>query len=67
MKLRYVLGLAFAVALTPVAHADSLSPDQKKELGDFIKDYLVSHPEVLRAAIDSLHGTRVELRAGWAA
>ncbi len=54
MKLRYVLGLAFAVALAPVAHADSLSSDQKKELGDFIKDYLVTHPEVLRAAIDSL-------------
>jgi protein-disulfide isomerase len=54
MKLRYVLGLAFAVALAPVAHADSLSTDQKKELGDFIKDYLVTHPEVLRAAIDSL-------------
>src|SRR5580698_5402736 len=54
MKLRYVLGLAFAVALAPVAHAEPLSPDQKKELGDFIKDYLVTHPEVLRAAIDSL-------------
>jgi protein-disulfide isomerase len=54
MKLRYVLGLAFAVALAPVAYADSLSTDQKKELGDFIKDYLVSHPDVLRAAIDSL-------------
>jgi protein-disulfide isomerase len=54
MKLRYVLGLAFAVALAPVAYADSLSSDQKKELGDFIKDYLVSHPDVLRAAIDSL-------------
>jgi protein-disulfide isomerase len=54
MKLRYVLGLAFAVALAPVANADPLSTDQKKELGDFIKDYLVSHPDVLRAAIDSL-------------
>jgi protein-disulfide isomerase len=54
MKLRYVLGLAFAVAFAPVAHADSLSPDQKREFGDFIKEYLVSHPEVLRAAIDSL-------------
>jgi protein-disulfide isomerase len=54
MKLRYVLGLAFAVALAPVAYADQLSSDQKKELGDFIKDYLVTHPDVLRAAIDSL-------------
>ena len=54
MKIVYALGLAMAVALAPVAHADPLSPDQKKELGDFIKDYLVTHPEVLRAAIDSL-------------
>jgi protein-disulfide isomerase len=54
MKLRYVLGLAFAVALAPIASADPLSPDQKKELGAFIKEYLVSHPEVLREAIDSL-------------
>ncbi len=54
MKLRYALGLAVAVAFAPAARADSMTPAQKQELGDFIKDYLVSHPEVLRAAIDSL-------------
>jgi protein-disulfide isomerase len=54
MKLRYALGLALAVGLAPVASAGTLTPDQKQELGDFVKDYLVSHPEVLRAAIDSL-------------
>ena len=54
MKLRYALGLALAVALVPAARAGSLTPDQKTELGAFIKDYLVSHPEVLREAIDAL-------------
>ena len=54
MKLRYALGLALAVAFVPAARAEPLTADQKTELGAFIKDYLVSHPEVLREAIDSL-------------
>jgi len=52
MKLRYALGLALALA-SP-ALAAPLTADQKTELGAFIKDYLVSHPEVLREAIDAL-------------
>jgi protein-disulfide isomerase len=58
MKLRYALGLALAVAFAQgvpyAARADSFTPEQKTELGGFIKDYLVSHPEVLRDAIDAL-------------
>ena len=59
MKLRYVLGLAVAlapaaVALAPAAQADPLTASQKQELGGFIHDYLVSHPEVLREAIEAL-------------
>jgi len=54
MRFRYALGLALAVALAPAARADSLTPEQKTELGAFIKDYLVGHPEVLREAIDAL-------------
>jgi protein-disulfide isomerase len=54
MKFRYALGLALAVALTPAARADPLTPEQKAELGGFIHDYLVSHPQVLREAIDAL-------------
>jgi protein-disulfide isomerase len=54
MKLRYALGLAVAVAFAPAARADSFTPDQKQELGAFIEDYLVSHPEVLRKAIEAL-------------
>ena len=54
MKLRHALGLALALALAPAAQAGALSPDQKAEMGAFIKDYLVSHPEVLREALDAL-------------
>jgi protein-disulfide isomerase len=54
MKFRHVLGLAVAVALAPAARADSFTAGQKQELGAFIHDYLVSHPEVLREAIESL-------------
>jgi protein-disulfide isomerase len=57
MKLRYALGLGLAVALAPVAlvaRADPLTASQKQELGGFIHDYLVSHPEVLREAIEAL-------------
>ena len=54
MKLRYALGLALGLAFAPTAQADSLTADQKTELGAFIKDYLVSHPEVLREAIEAL-------------
>jgi len=58
MKLRYALGLALAVAFAQeaplAAKADSFTADQKTELGAFIKDYLISHPEVLRDAIDAL-------------
>lgn len=57
MKLRYALGLGLAVALAPVtlaARAEPLTASQKLELGGFIRDYLVSHPEVLREAIEAL-------------
>ena len=57
MKLRYVLCLLLApwLAFAGLARAgEEFSPAQKQELGAFIKDYLVGHPEVLRAAIDAL-------------
>ena len=54
MKFHLALALAAAVALAPTARADSMTPDQKKELGGFIREYLVGHPEVLREAIDAL-------------
>ena len=47
------LGLAALAPFAP-ATADEFSPAQKQELGAFIKDYLVGHPEVLREAIEAL-------------
>jgi protein-disulfide isomerase len=56
MKLRYALcsGLAFVFAFGGFAAADEFTPAQKAELGVFIKDYLVAHPDVLRSAIEAL-------------
>ena len=46
--------IAFSVlAFTPV-HAAPFTPDQKTELGGIIKDYLMTHPEVLRDAMTEL-------------
>ena len=56
MKLRYALCLSLApwFAFGGFAAADEFTPAQKEELGVFIKDYLVAHPDVLRAAIEAL-------------
>ncbi len=54
MKLKYAFGLALAIAFAPAAQAEPLTPEQKTELGGFIREYLVAHPQVLREAIDAL-------------
>ncbi len=56
MKLRYALSLAVGLCLAPIgaASADEFTPAQKQEMGAFIKDYLVSNPDVLRSAIEAL-------------
>ena len=56
MKLRYALCLSLApwFAFGGFAAADEFTPAQKQEMGVFIKDYLVEHPDVLRAAIEAL-------------
>lgn len=46
MKKLLAAGL-FALAFAAPALADSFTPAQKDELGAIIRDYLVSHPEVL--------------------
>ena len=48
------LALACLVAPIAPAAADEFTPAQKKELGAFVRDYLVNHPEVLREAIEAL-------------
>ncbi len=59
------IGFALALGLVPVAGAtaDEFSPAQKQELGGFIKDYLVQHPDVLRAAIEALDKRDKEVAA----
>ncbi|MGD1036709.1 MAG: DsbA family protein [Roseiarcus sp.] len=48
------LALASFVAPIGVAAADEFTPVQKKELGAFVRDYLVNNPDVLREAIEAL-------------
>ena len=48
-------GLACAVLISPqVIHAQSFTDQQKTELGGIIREYLVSHPEVLQEAMAEL-------------
>jgi len=59
MKLITALGFAAALAgatfsAAAPARADEFTPAQKQELGAFIRDYLVSNPDVLREAIEAL-------------
>jgi protein-disulfide isomerase len=59
MKLIAALGFAASLAaaaasFTVPARADEFTPAQKKELGSFIRDYLVSNPDVLKDAIEAL-------------
>ena len=55
MKFKFAAGVALALMLAqPLTAAadEAFTPAQKTELGAFIKDYLVTHPDVLRDAID---------------
>jgi protein-disulfide isomerase len=54
VALGFASALAFAVTFVLPARADEFTPAQKQELGAFIHDYLVSHPEVLKDAIEAL-------------
>jgi protein-disulfide isomerase len=58
MKLITAFGLVAAfvgtACLAAPVSADEFTPAQKQELGAFIKDYLVSNPDVLRSAIEAL-------------
>jgi len=46
--------LAAAAAFALPARADEFTPAQKQELGQFIRDYLVNNPDVLKEAIEAL-------------
>ena len=56
---KFIAGVSLALVLPAFAaivpaRAEEFTPAQKAEMGDFIKDYLIKNPEVLRAAIDAL-------------
>jgi len=55
-----LVGFAAAPAL-----ADEFTPDQKSQIGEIVKDYLVHNPDALRAALDALdkHDKEVEAQA----
>ena len=56
MKHILAIALAASIALSgaPAVSAAEFTPAQKDEIGAVVKDYLIAHPEVLRAALDAL-------------
>lgn len=49
-----VAGLTAVVALAGAAAAAQFTPEQKKEIGSIVKEYLIHNPEVLRDAMVEL-------------
>jgi protein-disulfide isomerase len=54
LKLIRACLIAIAVLIVLPAHAAEFSPEQKKELGDIIRQYLLENPEVVRDAMQEL-------------
>jgi protein-disulfide isomerase len=55
--------VAATMLLAPPASAQSFSDDQKHEIESIIKDYLVQHPDVLKAAMDAMEKRQQEVEA----
>ncbi|RWX78787.1 DsbA family protein [Neorhizobium lilium] len=55
-------GSALAVLLSTAAPALALDDSQKKEMGDFIREYLVQNPEVLIEAQNALEAKQQAMR-----
>jgi protein-disulfide isomerase len=55
--------VAATMLLAPPASAQSFSDDQKHEIENIIKDYLVQHPDVLKAAMDAMEKRQQEVEA----
>jgi protein-disulfide isomerase len=62
MKVMLAISVLAALAAAP-APAAEFTPNQKEEIGAIVKDYLVSHPEALREAIDAMDKHEKELEA----
>ena len=56
ITIRFAAAAAVALMLVPArpALAQEFSPTQKNEIETIIRDYIVSHPEVLQEAIAEL-------------
>ena len=52
---RLVLGIAVAASLLAPASAAEFTPAQRSEIENFIKDYLLKNPEVIKDALDELN------------
>lgn len=48
------IAAAMLLALPATAPAQSFSPDQRHEIESIVKDYLISHPEVMQDVINAL-------------
>jgi protein-disulfide isomerase len=57
------IAAAILLALPAAAPAQSFSPDQRHEIESIVKDYLISHPEVMQDVIDALNKHQKEAEA----
>jgi protein-disulfide isomerase len=60
---RIAAALVFGTALTASAFAGQFSDEQKGEIGEVIKNYLLEHPEVLRDAMRELEKRQAQEEA----
>ncbi len=58
-----LLALTLALPLSGVVRAQSVSPDQKGEIERIIREYLLSHPEVLQEAMAELEKRQQQAEA----
>jgi protein-disulfide isomerase len=60
---RIAAGLLFGAALSATAFAAQFSDEQKAELGEVIKNYLLEHPEVIRDALQEFEKRQAQAEA----
>jgi protein-disulfide isomerase len=60
---RIAAGLLFGAALSASAYAAQFNNEQKAEMGEIIKNYLMEHPEVIREALRELEKRQAQEEA----
>jgi protein-disulfide isomerase len=53
-RIAFAAAVSLALAAAVPAVAESFSPDQREEIGKIIKDYLLTHPEVMQDVMTEL-------------